>query len=268
MTKYKVAIIGSGSLGTIIANAIFTDLSQDYEVIGIMSGRIENAAKLANKINAKAFSELDELINEKPDYIIEAASPKLVKDIAGKILAKGINLIVLSVGAFADDILYQEAADLARKNRCRVHLASGAVGGFDVLSSAMMMEDSSIGITTEKSPNSLNGAPILRGRELSQENTEEVFSGTAREAIEAFPKNINVAVATGLATAGVDNTQVLIRSIPGMQSNKHIIKLEGDRVRIKVEIESTPSPDNPKSSTLAAWSVVSLLKRLASPITF
>lgn len=268
MKKYKIAIIGSGSLASIIGKYVFTDLYEDFEIVGILSGRIENALKLGNEVKSKAYNGFDEMIKDKPDYVIEAASPSVVKDSAFKILENGINLIVLSVGAFADEEFYNKAAQLAKENNCRVHLASGAVGGFDVLSSAMLMEDVTVGITTEKSPSSLNGAPFLEGRELSQDFSEEVFTGTAKEAIEVFPKNINVAVATGLATTGVDNTSVIIRSIPGMRSNKHTIKLMGDSVKVTVEIESTPSPENPKSSTLAAWSVISLLKRLASPITF
>ena len=232
MRKYKLGLIGSGSLGSIIANSISKDLKDDYDLIGILSSRVENAEKLASKVQSKAYIDLDELINDKPDYIIEAASPNVVKDCAFKILDNGINLIILSVGAFADNAFYNEVEKIAKKRNCRVHLASGAVGGFD------------------------------------EENIEEVFEGTAKEAIEVFPKNINVAVATGLATVGVDNINVIIRSVPGMLTNRHNIILEGDTVKISVNIDSRPSPDNPKSSSLAAWSVISLLKRLISPITF
>ncbi|MDD4726638.1 MAG: aspartate dehydrogenase [Tissierellia bacterium] len=268
MRKYKLGLIGSGSLGSIIANSISKDLKDDYDLIGILSSRVENAEKLASKVQSKAYIDLDELINDKPDYIIEAASPNVVKDCAFKILDNGINLIILSVGAFADNAFYNEVEKIAKKRNCRVHLASGAVGGFDVLSSAMLIGNSSVRIITEKSPNSLNGAPFLQGRNLSEENIEEVFEGTAKEAIEVFPKNVNVAVATGLATVGVDNINVIIRSVPGMLTNRHNIILEGDTVKISVNIDSRPSPDNPKSSSLAAWSVISLLKRLISPITF
>lgn len=268
MKKYRLGLIGSGSLGSIIANSISKDLKDDYELIGIQSSKVENAEKLASKVNSKAYSNLDEMIDDKPDYIIEAASLNVVKDYAVKILDNGINLIVLSVGAFADNVFYNEVEKVAKKRNCRVHLASGAVGGFDVLNSAVLMGDSSVEIITEKSPSSLNGAPFLDGRELSEESVEEVFVGTAKEAIDAFPKNINVAVATGIATVGAANANVVIRSVPEMLSNSHNIILEGDQVKISVRIESTPSPDNPKSSSLAAWSVISILKRLISPITF
>ena len=130
------------------------------------------------------------------------------------------------------------------------------------------MEDAEVSITTDKSPESLNGAPFLKGRKLSEEKAEEIFSGSAMEAIEHFPENVNVAVATAIATTGVENIKVSIHSIPGLKSNKHEINLTGKTIKVNVTIETTPSDDNPKSSTLAAYSVISLLKNIVSPITF
>lgn len=268
MKKYKVAIVGSGALGSVIAEALSKELSKQYELLGVFSERVENALKLANKLNCKAYSSLDEMIEDDPDYIIEAASPDVIKDIGIKILENGINLIPLSIGAFADKEFYKKIEQAALDNNSRVHLPSGAVGGFDVLRASMLMEDVEVSIITEKSPESLNGAPFLDGRQLSQDSVEEVFSGSAKEAIELFPKNVNVAVATALATTGVDNTKVMIKSIPNSNTNKHEIQLLGKAIKVTVAIETTPSINNPKSSTLAAYSVIALLENLVSPIVF
>ena len=119
-----------------------------------------------------------------------------------------------------------------------------------------------------KSPQSLNGAPILEGRKLSEEKEEEIFRGSAKDAIKHFPENINVAVAAALATTGAEHTKVSISSIPGLKSNRHKIKLLGKLIDVDIVIETTPSKDNPKSSALAAYSVISLLENLVSPITF
>ena len=268
MKKYKLAIIGSGSLGSIIARVVSKQMHDEYEILGVQSGRLENAIKLANEIGCKAYKSLDEAINDKPDYIIEAASPAVFKEIGVKILSNGISLVPLSVGALADKDFYNNVKATASENNCRVHIPAGAVGGFDVLRASMSMEDAKVSITTEKSPQSLNGAPFLKGRKLSEEKAEEIFSGYAMEAIEYFPENVNVAVTTALATIGVENTKVSINSIPGFESNKHEIKLVGDTVNETVIVETTPSNDNPKSSSLAAYSVISVLENLVSPITF
>ena len=268
MKKYKLAIIGSGSLGGIIARFVSEQMRDKYEILGVQSGKLENAIKLANEIGCKAYKSLDEAINDKPDYIIEAASPAVFKKIGVKILSNGISLVPLSVGALADKDFYNNVKATAIENNCKVHIPAGAVGGFDVLRASMSMEDAKVSITTEKSPQSLNGAPFLKGRKLSEEKAEEIFSGYAMEAIEHFPENVNVAVTTALATIGVENTKVSINSIPGFESNKHEIKLEGDTVNVTVIVETTPSEDNPKSSSLAAYSVISVLENLVSPITF
>ena len=268
MKKYKIAIIGSGSLGSIIGEYVSQKLHQDYEISGVLSGKIKNAKKLAEKIGGKAYNSIEEVIADKPDYIVEAATLEVLKEVGIRILENGINLIPLSVGALADKEFYNKIKETAIKNNGRIHVPPGAVGGFDVLGASMLMEDATVSITTEKSPNSLNGAPILKGRKLSEEKEEEIFKGSALEAIAHFPRNINVAVATALATTGVENTKVSIRSVPGLNSNKHKINLVGDTVSVDVIIETTPSKDNPKSSSLAAYSVINLLKELVAPITF
>lgn len=268
MKKHKVAIVGSGALASVIAEALSKELSKEYELLGVFSGRLENALKLSDKFNCKAYNSLDEIIEDNPDYIIEAASPNVIKDIGIKILENGINLIPLSIGALADKEFYKKIEQAALDNNSRVHLPSGAVGGFDVLRAAMLMEDVEVSIVTEKSPKSLNGAPFLDGRQLSKDKVEEVFSGSANEAIEVFPKNVNVAVATASATVGVDNTRTVIRSMPNLLSNKHEIQLLGNTIKVTIAIETTPSIINPKSSTLAAYSVIALLKNLVSPIVF
>lgn len=214
--KYKLAILGSGSLGSIIAKVVSKDLKDNYEIVGVYSGKIENAVKLADEIGCKAYKTINEIIADKPDYIVEAATAEVLKDIGIQILANGINLIPLSVGALADEQFYNNVKKTALENNCRVHIPSGAVGGFDVLRGAMLMEDVEVGITTDKSPRSLDGAPFLKGRKLSEEKEEEVFKGSAKEAINHFPKNVNVAVATALATIGVENSKVSIKSIPGV----------------------------------------------------
>lgn len=265
--KYKIVIIGSGSLGTIIGEYVSLNMSESYEVLGILDQDKEIASGLANRLKTKVYNNIDEVIEDSPDYIIEAATPGVVKELGIKILSKGINLIPLSVGAFADKEFYEDAKSVALKNNTRVLLPAGAVGGFDVLSAAMLMGDAQVSIETEKAPESLNGAPYLKGRRLSPDKEEEVFRGFAREAIKGFPTNVNVAVATAIATVGVDNTNVSIDSIPGKKGNKHEIKLNGENIKINISIESVPSPENPKSSVLAAYSVIAILKKLVSPIS-
>ena len=119
-----------------------------------------------------------------------------------------------------------------------------------------------------KAPRSLNGASYLDGRELSETTEENVFEGNALEAIAGFPKNVNVAVSSGLASVGVENMCVKIRSIPGLEDNIHAITCQNDSVKAEITITSKPDLVNPKSSIVTAWSVVAMLRNLASPVEF
>lgn len=255
-------------MASIVGEYLYREMPGDYELLGFLTRGKEKARRLAESLDAKVYASIGEVIEDSPDYIVEAASPGLVKEVGVKILENGINLIPLSVGAFADDEFYKLARKAAIENGSRVHIPSGAVGGFDVLAAAMLMGDADVEISTEKSPESLNGAGYLEGRQLSQDKREDVFNGFAREAIEGFPKNVNVAVATALATSGVDGTRVSIGSVPGKKGNRHEIGLKGESIDVNISIESLPSKGNPKSSTLAAYSVIALLKRLVDPISF
>ena len=146
-------------------------------------------------------------------------------------------------------------------------LVNGAIGGFDLMQIFALMGPSKVSIESTKAPRSLNGAPYLNGRELSETEEELVFCGGVQDAISGFPKNVNVAVATALASDNPE-TEVRIRSVPGRAENSHSITIEGEYMKAEIKVTSTPDPVNPKSSVSAAWSVVALLKNLASPVFF
>ncbi len=261
MKKLKLGLIGCGFLGNIIADAWLDGLLEEYEFSGCMSRTIESAKTLAEKTGCKACNNLDELLALKPDYIVEAASPAVVKEIAEKALKNGSNLIILSIGAFADGDLYGKIKQTAREAGVRVHLASGAIGGFDILRTAALMSGIQSSITTEKGPRSLKGTPIFKESLMTEAEKIEVFSGNAKDAIALFPTKVNVAVATALATSGPKKTGVTIRSVPGFRGDDHKIEVIGEEVHAVVDIYS-------KTSAIAGWSVVALLRNLVSPIVF
>ena len=261
--KKKIALIGYGALGKIFLGAYQQNLTEYYELQGIYT-----VPAPESQDGWRFYGDIDELLSEKPDFVVEFAGAGAVRAYAEKILASGCNLVIASVGALADEELMERLGRTAQENGCRLHLPSGAIGGFDLLRTLAMAGTRSVSIESRKAPAGLNGAPYLEGRDLPEDHEELVFEGSAREAIAAFPKNVNVAVATAVAAADVDSTKVAVRSVPGLKRNTHTIRASGDFVEICLEIASIPDPANPKSSTTTAWSVAALLKNLASPIQF
>ena len=183
MSRLKLGILGSGYLGGIIADAWKNGYLDEYELVGIAGRSEEKTKSLAEKTGCRPCADVDELLALKPDYIAEAASVAAVKGMAVKALCAGTSIIVLSIGAFADADFYEEVKRTALEHGTKVHIASGAVGGFDVLRTVSLMGDAVSGIETRKGPKSLKNTPLFDEHLMIDTEGTEVFAGNAKEAI-------------------------------------------------------------------------------------
>ena len=86
-----------------------------------------------------ACTTIEDLLALKPDYLVEAASPAAMKELALPALKNRTSIVTLSIGALADTAFYQEVMKTAKVNGTRVYIVSGATGGFDVLRTASLM---------------------------------------------------------------------------------------------------------------------------------
>lgn len=108
-----------------------------------------------------------------------------------------------------------------------------------------------------KSPNSWRGSYAEQLVDLDQVSEATVFfRGTAREAALKFPANANVAATIALAGLGMDQTLVELTVDPTINKNKHTIVAEGLFGEMTIELVGVPLASNPKTSTLAALSVI------------
>ena len=67
-----------------------------------------------------ACADVDALLALEPEYIVEAASVEAVRAMAVPVLRRGVNLVVLSIGAFADLAFYEEVKQAAREGGAKV----------------------------------------------------------------------------------------------------------------------------------------------------
>ena len=262
-----ISLIGSGALATIFATQLTRLLGSEYQIEYVFSQTLSHAQNLANQIGAKATDQFEVLLQKPTDFVVEFAGIGAVKEYAQSILENGSHLVIASVGALADNNLKVKLEECARSHQVKLYVAGGAIGGLDLMQTFALMGNCQTQIESTKAPRSLNGAPYLKGRILSESAPETVFHGGVKEAIEGFPKNVNVAVTASCASEN-PCTEVKLVSTPGTHTNTHIIRLKNDRMTATVEIASSPDPKNPKSSISTAWSVLALLKNLASPIVF
>ena len=89
-----------------------------------------------------------------------------------------------------------------------------------------------------------------------------IYSGPAREAVQEFPKNVHVAATVSLLGVGFDKTKVTIVVDPSTHSNSHELRIKGEFGEMTCHTYNVPSPDNPRTSYLAAMSAISALKRI------
>lgn len=262
MEKKRLGILGCGYLGGIVADAWKQGLLEDYDLVGVTSRTPASAQALAERVGCAACGSVAELLDKKPAIVVETAGGPAVRAAALEVLEGGADLAVISIGAFADSEFLAQVRETARRCGRKVYLASGAVGGFDVLSTVALMaqaagETPAVTFHTRKSPRSLEGTPVYRP-EMADTETE-AFCGTASEAIALLPTRVNVAVAASLAAAGPDNTRMRITSVPGFVGDDHCITAEAAGVKAVVDIYSD-------KSAIAGWSLVALLRNIASPI--
>lgn len=260
----KLVIFGGGYLARIVANAVLNDLLPDYDLVGIYARTVSKAEDIAAVMGehgrpCKVCTSLDELLELKPDYLVEAASPAAMRGLTLPTLRNGTSIVTLSIGALADTAFYSEAIETAKANGTRIYIASGATGGFDVLRTATLMGNAKARFFNEKGASRLRRSPLYDPAMETEKRI--VFSGTAREAIGVFPTGLNVSVAASLASVGPEEMQVTMQSTPGFVGDTQRVEIVNDQVRAVVDVYSA-TPE------IAGWSVVSTLINIVSPIVF
>ncbi len=267
----KVAVIGYGSIGKeIIASAKRQEIP-NAKIVAVFDKQSQVINSVDNQNSeVHLFSEFDEFYNSQIysnlDVIIECASKDAVKEYGKKIIESKKDLIVLSVGAFSDKKYLVELQDLSNLNNTKILIPTGAIAGLDSIRTVKKYLDS-LSITTTKHPESLAGAPFFKRSKIKLDdiNSETVlFEGNASTAIELFPANVNVAVATALAGIGLEKTRVSIKADPLISVNKHEIVAKGSFGEIHIIVQNIPSPSNPKTSYLASLSAIECLRGLCN----
>lgn len=248
----NIGIIGTGNIASYLLEQINQYQKADGRVIAIFGRNEEMGQQLSERFEADFYTDLQGFLNLPLDIVVEAATVEAAGIYVKDVVEHQKDLVVGSIGVFKDMPFLEELKSLAEAKGTNIYLPSGAIGGLDVLQSAKAAGGlERVQITTRKSPVSL-------GVEAEEERV--IFEGSAFEAVERFPKNINVALVLAIAGIGVDKTRVRIIVDPDIERNTHTIEAEGTFGRMELRVENNPMPSNPKTSLLAALSILSVLQ--------
>jgi len=270
----RVSLIGCGAIGSELAVAIDSGKVGSATLVALFDTIEDAAQKLRLRLrndNVAIFSNFSELSSSSEfkvsDIVIEAASQAAAKNFSKRIVEYKKDLLLMSVGALADELFLSQLLSVVSQNGNHIYIPSGAIAGIDAIKSVKGMLDS-VTLTTTKNPRALAGAPFFNSdptRLNSMKKKTLIYQGTAADALNKFPANINVAAVLSLAGIGIQETNVKIVADPHITVNQHQIEAAGTFGEIAITVRSIPTPNNPKTSLLAILSAIECLRSICSP---
>ena len=262
----RIGIIGKGAIGSYVRRKL---LERGYSVRAILQRQDVSEGRASEVDGLVCVSTVAELPDD-IDHVIDCAGHQALQIHGPEILRRGMDLTTVSIGALADDALHRSLLQAAADGNSRLHLASGAIGALDCLRAARMGQLTNVTYTGRKPPRSWKGSPAESRLDLDRlEGAAEThFDGSARQAAVDYPQNANVAAAVALSGIGFDDTRVRLIADPNIAENIHAIEASGDFGQFSFEIRGRSLPDNPKSSALAAMSVLAQLEQQTRRMSF
>lgn len=253
----KVAVIGFGAMARSLDQSL-RDAGSDIEISATL---VPHDIDVGHD-GVAVFHDVAALVKWGPSVVVECASHAAVKHSVPALLRAGIDVIVVSIGSLGDVDLLHALEQAAAAGGSRLTVASGAIGGLDVLRSAKIAGLDSVVYTGTKPTSAWKGTPAEKTVDLAnlQERTV-IFEGNAADASLHYPKNANVTAAVALAGVGFADTKVTLVADPHASGNSHKVSAAGSFGKFEISLENKPLPDNPKTSWLAALSVEQALHR-------
>ncbi|MDX5413385.1 MAG: aspartate dehydrogenase [Rhodobacterales bacterium] len=260
----RVGLIGYGAIAQHVAQGLGA-LDARLTLALIRPGRAEAARAALGVVRCT-----DHLDGELPYIMVDCAGHAGLAQHGPQILRAGVPLITVSLGALADPALEAELTAAARDGDTRLILCSGAIGGLDALRAARMGRLTRVTYEGRKPPAGWRGSRAEDVMDLSAPLTQEAvhFDGDARQAARLYPKNANVAAAVALAGLGFEETGVRLIADPAAAGNIHTVTAQGDFGEMRFSITGQTLPGNPRTSALAAMSVLSALADHRARIRF
>ncbi|MCC7104570.1 MAG: aspartate dehydrogenase [Chloroflexi bacterium] len=261
-----VGLIGFGTIGRGVAAAITGGQAGNAVLRQVLVRAPHRIPSDAAGFHGTVFtSDAGEFLASEMDLVVEAAGHDAVRSYAEAVLRADKDLMVVSIGAFAEAGLWERVVLTAHERGKRVYLPSGAIAGLDALSSASLAALDEVTHSIRKPPRGLLSE--LEAAEVERAGQpRELFSGTAREAAPVFPENVNVAAAVSLAGIGLDRTNVRVVADPTVQRNTHDVQVRGAFGQLRILMENIPSESNPKTGIITALSVAKAIRNITATV--
>jgi aspartate dehydrogenase len=262
----SVGLIGTGGIAQDVVTAL-RNAGSNIEILGAVcrAGSAERARAALPGI--KVYELIEQMLDRRPKVVAEVAGQHAVAEYGREVLRRGIDFLVISVGALADRDLLKYLKGRAEAGGSRILIPAGAIGGLDAVAAMRLGGLDAVRYRSRKPPVAWRGSPAEKVADLDNLTKRTVlYRGTAGEAALLYPQNANVAAAVALAGLGFEATEVELVADPAAPGNVHEIEAEGAAGRFAIQLQGKPSRINPKTSALAALSVARALLNLEETI--
>jgi len=266
--KLKIGFIGCGAIGSRLAKSVKEELKNFCEISGLYDVICEKPQKLINGLKLPKTlikKSLPELIRS-CDFVVEAIASAETTSIIRQVVTAKKGILIMSVGKALNS---PNVFKLAIKNQTVILIPSGAISGLDVIKSVGAKNISNITLTTRKPPSGLSQSDYLTKRGINihaLKGDTVIFDGSVDQAVQLFPRNINVAATIALASGIKDKIRIRIITSPKFKVNSHEIEVFGKFGHLTTRTDNVVCPDNPKTSYLAVLSAIQTLKQFFNPI--
>ena len=263
----NLLLVGCGAMGRYVWNALRAD--ERGRIVCILeepSRVVALRQELGHAV--QVVRSLDE-VAEPPDLALESAGHDAVRTSVVQLLSKGIDTIIASVGALAIEGLPEKLERAAKDGNAQLTLVPGAIAGIDALSAAGIGRLDAVRYVGRKPPKAWLGTPAEERADLRRlQEAATIFEGNAREAARLYPKNANVAAMIALAGIGFERTEVSLLADPAVTRNTHLVNASGQFGDLQVLVSANPLVENPKTSELAALSVIRAVRNKLASVAF
>lgn len=262
----KVGIIGYGTIGEDVAQVI---LQGEAGLVQLKAILVRDETKYPDTGSHEYIMTAceDVFYAQDLDVVVECAGHEAVMKYGEKTLEQGADLILVSVGALADEPLLLRMTEKARETGKKIIVPSAAIGGLDRIAAGSVGPMEEVTLVTRKPPSAWIGTLIEQQVDLAELSEPYcAFEGVARDSARLFPESVNVSAALSLAGVGFERTKVKVFVDPHISHNTHEIEARGKFGEIKLQIRNTPSAGNPKTGYIVAMSVIKTIRDLTSPL--
>ena len=259
----RLGLIGYGAIGKHVEAALKSGGIENLELVAALVKRPRNDHHHQGLLT----HEPDRFFAHGFDAVAECAGHEAVRVHGQRVLERGADFLVTSVGAFTDTSLFDRLLAAAKANGRRLILPSAGIGALDILSSAAVGGLDSVTVTVRKDPSAWKGTIAETLVDLDAlEVPYTVFDGPVREGARLYPQNVNISAAAAIAGIGLDKTRVVIVADPTITT--HIVELEakGAFGSFTFREDVAVSEENRKTGKLVAMAMVKSVRQLASSL--